>query len=636
MTYRTLGALAALLATESAVVNAACDTSLVNLLGNGTAVLKTNCGAGVTVKSVDWKRALNGAAAQSLTGVVALTPNVTSTDIYYRTPIMSGTATYTVEGIDAADTPIAVGAAATFTTIQPTLTVLPSLGGTISSAPTGINSCTSTGGTCAATYSAGTFVTLTATPTTGYTFAGWGGDCSIDGSTCAIDVMGPQLVTASFTQNAAGAPACPVTAPTPSAPTATCTIGTPSSVTTGTSDYRWTCTSGSSTATCIAPRQYTVSTGAVTNGTISPASRTTTYGKTATFTVTPNSGYVAVPGGTCPTGTLVGTTYTTGVITSACSVDINFQTNPPVAAVCTNETPTLTAPTPACSTGTVESGTFAEGTASWTWNCLGLYGGAPDACVAPRQYTVSASAGSNGTISPSGSTARTVTYNNATTFTVTPSPGYAASVSVSGSCSAGSLSGTTYTTGAVTGGTCAVSATFAATSGCGSTPTNYTVLDPGSSFGGDTWEPYNPAATLNVTLSPQQGLALGFNMANLTSAYPFGFLVQNLAGGSFAFYISACPGSTATVLNQTGTSSVDVNLDGRTDRCDILGMYGRYNNNSSGSDNFYNNTDNLSTQTTCFLPTTSGGSSAYYYINVINTSTTTSRALQYKNLYQSN
>jgi len=44
--------------------------------------------------------------------------------------------------------------------------------------------------------------------------------------------------------------------------------------------------------------------------------------------VTPNAGYTAAVGGTCPAGSLVGTTYTTGVITAACAVSATFTVSP--------------------------------------------------------------------------------------------------------------------------------------------------------------------------------------------------------------------------------------------------------------------------------------------------------------------
>lgn len=68
-------------------------------------------------------------------------------------------------------------------------------------------------------------------------------------------------------------------------------------------------------------------------------------------------------------------------------------------------------------------------------------------------YTVTPSAGANGSISPS--TPQTVSSGGTIGFTVTPNAGYTASVSGCG----GSLSGTTYTTGAIASN-CSVSATF--------------------------------------------------------------------------------------------------------------------------------------------------------------------------------
>lgn len=69
-------------------------------------------------------------------------------------------------------------------------------------------------------------------------------------------------------------------------------------------------------------------------------------------------------------------------------------------------------------------------------------------------YSVTPSAGANGTISPN--TAQTVNSGSSTSFTVTPNANYTASVG--GTCG-GNLVGTTYTTSAVTAN-CTVSATF--------------------------------------------------------------------------------------------------------------------------------------------------------------------------------
>lgn len=140
---------------------------------------------------------------------------------------------------------------------------------------------------------------------------------------------------------------------------------------------------------------YTVTAGASTGGGIGPASVTVSEGGATSFTVTPDANYHIAGVSGCG-GRLSGNTYTTGAVTAACTV----------------------------------SATFAIDT-----------------------YRVSATAGSNGAISPASAT---VNYSSTTSFTVTPDSGYGIN-HVTG-CD-GSLTGTTYTTGAITAD-CAVSAAF--------------------------------------------------------------------------------------------------------------------------------------------------------------------------------
>jgi len=85
---------------------------------------------------------------------------------------------------------------ATFTLQQFTLTVSKSGtgAGSVTSSPAGINC----GATCSTPYDFGTSVTLTATPTTGSTFAGWSGVCSGTGS-CVVTMDAAKSVTATFT-----------------------------------------------------------------------------------------------------------------------------------------------------------------------------------------------------------------------------------------------------------------------------------------------------------------------------------------------------------------------------------------------------------------------------------------------------
>jgi hypothetical protein len=153
----------------------------------------------------------------------------------------------------------------------------------------------------------------------------------------------------------------------------------------------------------VSAATYTVTPSAGSNGSISPSSpQTVDYGNTTQFTVTPDSGYTATVGGTCG-GSLSGTTYTTNAITGDCTV----------------------------------SATFAS---------------------SPTSYTVTPSAGSNGSISPSSP--QSISSGSTTQFTVTPSGGY--SGFVAGTCGGSPDLGSsefTYTTSAISGD-CAVAATF--------------------------------------------------------------------------------------------------------------------------------------------------------------------------------
>ena len=218
---------------------------------------------------------------------------------------------------------------------------------TVSKAGTGTGSVSGAG-----TYNYGTKVDVTATADSGSTFGGWSGDCDASGN---VLIDGPKTCTATFTKNDV-----PVV-------------------------------------------KFTITAIAGDNGSVTPASQEVDSGTTATLTVTPSTGYSATVGGTCPTGTLVGTTYTTGNISANCTVEATF-TKIPV-----NE-----------------------------------------------KFTVTATADDNGTITP---TTQEVTPNTTATLTVTPNVGYIATVG--GTCG-GSLVGTTYTTSAITAN-CTVIASFGKT-----------------------------------------------------------------------------------------------------------------------------------------------------------------------------
>jgi len=154
------------------------------------------------------------------------------------------------------------------------------------------------------------------------------------------------------------------------------------------------CGGGGSSGNSDSMVAYAVNTTVGPDGSISPSSATVNGGGTTRFTVTPNSGY-AISSVTGCGGTLSGNTYTTGAIDVNCTVSASFV----------------------------------------------------------AQYTVTASAGAGGTVTPPSVT---VNSGNTATFTVAPNRnGYAATVA---GCD-GTLSGSIYTTGTVTGD-CAVTVSF--------------------------------------------------------------------------------------------------------------------------------------------------------------------------------
>ena len=88
---------------------------------------------------------------------------------------------------------------ATFALTQSTLNVSVAGNGTVTSSPTGIT-CPSL---CTMNYSSGTPVMLTATPSAGATFSGWGGACSGNGS-CLVTMNSRESVTAMFSSSGGG------------------------------------------------------------------------------------------------------------------------------------------------------------------------------------------------------------------------------------------------------------------------------------------------------------------------------------------------------------------------------------------------------------------------------------------------
>ena len=110
-----------------------------------------------------------------------------------------------------------------------------------------------------------------------------------------------------------------------------CSAGVTGSVTSAAAAFTWSCagTGGGSTAACSAPRQYNVTSTAGAGGSISPGSaQAVTYNASTSFTVTPSSGYGISTVSGCG-GSLAGSTYTTGAVTTNCTVSASFSLLPP-------------------------------------------------------------------------------------------------------------------------------------------------------------------------------------------------------------------------------------------------------------------------------------------------------------------
>ena len=224
--------------------------------------------------------------------------------------------------------------------------------------------------------------------------------------------------------------------------------------------YTFVITEDRSLVAHFSPNTYTVTATAGSGGSITPASREVYHGETTTFTVTPESGYSIESVNGCG-GKLVGNTYTTGPITADCMVSATFSAiitytviatsgsggyiTPASRTVYPGETAAFTiSPNAGYSIDTVNG---CNGTLNGNTYTTGPVTGpcTVSATFSRNTYTVTASAGSGGIITPAS---RTVYHGETATFTLTPDTGYSIEA-VTGF--AGSLSEGTYTTGPITG-----------------------------------------------------------------------------------------------------------------------------------------------------------------------------------------
>jgi hypothetical protein len=215
--------------------------------------------------------------------------------------------------------------------------------------------------------------------------------------------------------------------------------------------------------------KHRVTASAGPGGSISPASVEVNTGATTTFTVTPNAGYTAVASG-CG-GSLSGNTFTTGPVTSACTVNVSFNAQSHRVSVTAGANGSVSPAYRDVLQG--QSASFSvtpnAGYTAAASGCGGSLSGntyttgaVTSACTVnvsfnAQSHRVSVTAGANGSVSPGY---RDVLQGQSTSFSVTPNAGYTAAASGCG----GSLSGNTFTTGAVTSA-CTVTVNFVAAAG---------------------------------------------------------------------------------------------------------------------------------------------------------------------------
>ena len=297
------------------------------------------------------------------------------------------------------------------------------------------------------------------------------------------------------------------------------------------------------------PTTYAITASAGSGGTISPSGNVTVNrGTNRAFTITPNSGY-SISGVTVD-GSSVGAvgTYTFSNVTANHTISASFTANPTTYAITasagsggtispsgnvtvnrgTNRAFTITPNSGYSISGVTVDGSSVGAVGTYTFsNVTANHTISASFTANPTTYAITASAGSGGTISPSGN----VTVNRGTNraFTITPNSGYSISgVTVDGS-SVGAVG--TYTFSNVTANH-TISASFTAN------PTTYTltIKKAGSGTGKVTNNPsgstFTPGTVVNLIAKPD-------------------------AGSSFTGWSGGCSGTTST-CNVTMNANVSV------------------------------------------------------------------------------
>ncbi len=328
----------------------------------------------------------------------------------------------------------------------------------------------------------------------------------------------------------------------------------------------------------FAQTTYTITASAGTNGTISPSGATSVNcAANQTYTITPASCYtiadVLVDGvsvGAVGTYTFTNVTanhtisatftQTTYTITVSAGSNGTISPNGPATVSCgTNQTFTITPAScytisnvlvDGVSVGAVGTYTFTNVTATHTIS----------ATFAQTTYTITASAGTNGTISPNG--AASVNCGANQTFSITPDGGYIiADVLVDG-VSAGAVGSYTFSNVSASH---TISASFIA-----GTVTNYTITASSSATGGSI----SPNGTIAVAPNSNQTFnitaASGYTLTNVTvdgasvgavTSYTFTNVTTNHSiNAVFKATVSADPTLVSAEITDMSSGTIDPNL----------------------------------------------------------------------------
>jgi len=460
---------------------------------------------------------------------------------------------------------------------------------TVNINPPGAGSVTPSGGS----YTSGTVVTLTETPIASYKFVNWSGDATGSGSSTAVTMNSNKNVTANFAINTytltytagPGGTISGTTSQTVSyGGSGTAVTAVPN---TGYYFVNWSDgkTANPRTDTNVTVNIFVTATFAINyytvtfkdwNGTVLKT-QSVAYGGSATPPANPartgytfagwSGSYTNVTSDRTITATYTINTYTItasagtgGSISPSGTIVVNYGSSKAFTITASTGYNISSVTVDGSSVGAVSSYTFSNVTSNHTIN----------ATFAINTYTITASAGTGGSISPSGSIV--VNYGSSKSFSITPSTGYhIASVVVDGS-NKGAISSYTFTN--VTSNH-TINAAFAINTYTYTVTFkdwNGTVLKTQSvAYGGSATPPANPARTgyvfsgwsgsyTNVTSDRTITATYTTNTFTITasagtggSISPSGTIVVNY-GSSKAFTITASTGYNISSVTVDGSS----------------------------------------------------------------------------------